>query len=515
MNSHRRPRGFGLHQLKRAFAVLIATLAGLAVLVSCASGGAVSETSPSADSPIVIGQTSMTDSLDVFKRSWDLTSHGVSESIFMLDEQGNPTSRYVENVTQTGPLEWTMTVKPGPKFSDGTDVDATALAESLNEIQQKNTLANASAGVITFTADGNTITARTERETKVLQAILGEWTNVAFKRDSAGGFIYSGPYQVVSLAAGDSLQLEPNPHYPDADKRSDVTIRLFQDVDAMKLALQSKSIDMAFTITPTVADQLEGADGIEVKSIDAGYQYFARPNLTAGPLTDPLVREAIDLGLDRSDYVTALKGGSVETGAFAHYYSFAGTETLTVDKQRAAELLDQAGWVKGADGVRAKDGQQLSLRLITYPSRPDLSIIMQVVVSQLSELGINATTRVVDSIREGMMSGDYDIAMYAQHTAPTGDPGFFLNQFFRTGAANNLNGYSSPTTDQLLDQLGELAPGIEQDQLAVQIQHQLHVDQAIFFMVDPQWHVGVSDRLANYQPYGGDYYIVNATLGLA
>ncbi|NLA29126.1 MAG: ABC transporter substrate-binding protein, partial [Propionibacterium sp.] len=174
-----------------------------------------------------------------------------------------------------------------------------------------------------------------------------------------------------------------------------------------------------------------------------------------------------------------------------------------------------AGWVMGPDGVRVKDGQPLSVRIITYPSRPDLGIIMQIMVSQLNELGISATTSVVDSIVDGMKTGNYDIAMYAQHTAPTGDPGFFLNQFFRTGGANNINGYSSATTDELLDQLGELAPGAERDQLAVQIQHQIHVDQAVFILVDPQWHIGVSDRLAGYQPYGGDYYIVNPQLGLS
>ncbi len=514
MKSHSRPRYSGRHHLKRALTALIAALTGLAILAGCGGSGGTTDAS-STDAPIVIGQTSMTDSLDVFKKSWDLTSHGVAESVFMVDEQGERNSRYVEEITQISPLEWTMKVKPGAKFSDGTDVDAEALATGLNEIQQKNALSNASAGVITFTADGDTITAVTERETTVLDAILGEWTNVVFKTGPDGNYIYSGPYQVVSLTAGDSLQLEPNPYYPDADKRSNVTIRLFQDVDAMKLALQSKSIDMAFTITPTVAEQLAGTDGIEVKSIDAGYQYFARPNLVEGPLADPAVRQAIDLALDRNDYVTALKGGRVGTGTFAQYFSFAGNEELVVDKQQAAELLDEAGWVMGPDGVRVKDGQPLSVRIITYPSRPDLGIIMQIMVSQLNELGISATTSVVDSIVDGMKTGNYDIAMYAQHTAPTGDPGFFLNQFFRTGGANNINGYSSATTDELLDQLGELAPGAERDQLAVQIQHQIHVDQAVFILVDPQWHIGVSDRLAGYQPYGGDYYIVNPQLGLS
>lgn len=272
---------------------------------------------------------------------------------------------------------------------------------------------------------------------------------------------------------------------------------------------------MAFTVTPTVAEQLSGVDGLSVKTIDAGYQYFVRPNLQRGPLADATVRKALDLGLDRTAFVQALKGGSVANGLFAHYYSFAGQEKVVTDTAAAKALLDEAGWLAGPDGVRVKDGQKLSLSLITYASRPDLGIIMHIMVSQLGELGIAATTSVVDDIRTAMTGGAYDLAMYAQHTAPTGEPSFFLNQFFRTGGANNLNGYSSATTDGLLDELGDLAPGAQRDAKAIEIQQQIHRDNAALLLVDPQWHIAVSKRLADYQPYCGDYYVVNPQLGLS
>ena len=270
---------------------------------------------------------------------------------------------------------------------------------------------------------------------------------------------------------------------------------------------------MAFTITPSVADQLRSASGVQVKTIEAGYQYFGRPNLTEGVLTDATVRKALDLGLDRNDYVEALEGGRLATGAFSHIYSFAGTEDLTVDGAQAAALLDQAGWTAGSDGMRSKDGQPLTVRLVTYASRPDLSTMMQIMVSQLKELGVATTTSVVDSV-SNIEPGDYDMVLWAQHTAPTGEPSYFLNQFFRTGASNNVTGYSSGTTDALLDELGQLAPGGERDAKAVQIQHQLREDEAVLFAVDPQWHIAVTDRLAGYQPYCGDYYVVNPELGL-
>lgn len=151
---------------------------------------------------------------------------------------------------------------------------------------------------------------------------------------------------------------------------------------------------------------------------------------------------------------------------------------------------------------------------MTYASRPDLSVIMQIMVSQLKQLGITSTTSVADDIVATMNKGGYDLAVYAQHTAPTGDPSFFLNQFFRSGGANNLTGYSSKSTDALLDQLDAMTPGAARDAKAVQIQHQLHEDEALFYLVDPQWYVALSQRVSAYQPYGGDYYIVDADFGL-
>ncbi|MDO5287948.1 MAG: ABC transporter substrate-binding protein [Actinomycetia bacterium] len=496
---------------RRSLAALVPVVAAAVALAGCGSAPTGSGSAPDS-SPYTIGQTSIATSLDPYKSSWALAADGVAETVFMQDAQGNEVSRFVEDPTQTGDLDWTMKVKDAVKFSDGSVVDAAALATSLNDIQAQNTLSNASAGKITFTADGTTLKARTERPTTVLASVLGEWTNVVFKK-SGDAYVYTGPYTVKSFVAKESLSLTPNPHYPDASRRRDVTVKVFSDVDAMKLAVQSKSIDMAFTITPTVAEQLRSSSGVKVKTIDAGYQYFGRPNLTTGPLTDPAVRQAIDAGVDRGAYLQALGGGQVATGLFAHIYPFAGKESLTVDKARAAQLLDQAGYVAGADGMRAKDGQPLTVRLVTYVSRPDLSTIMQIMVSQLKELGIAATTSTVQSV-SGIKPDAYDLVLWAQHTAPTGEPGYFLNQFFRTGASNNITGYSSAQTDALLDQLGALAPGADRSAKAVEIQRQLRADQAVLMLVDPQWHIAVTDRLAGYQPYCGDYYVVNPKLGL-
>ena len=51
--------------------------------------------------------------------------------------------------------------------------------------------------------------------------------------------------------------------------------------------------------------------------------------------------------------------------------------------------------------------------------------------------------------------------MYAQHTAPTGNPAYFLNQFFRTDGSKNMMSYSSKEVDELLDKMGTIPYGDE------------------------------------------------------
>lgn len=480
-----------------------------AVFAGLARNCAMAETTT-----IYVGQTNIVSSLDPTNTSvpWSLTSHGVSEKLYTLDAGGNLVSRFIKTLEQTGDNKWKATLEPGILFSDGTPVNAASVSECMNRIMEENAFSNATAGKIVFTPDGEfSFTIETERPTKLIKSVLCEWTYIVFKDLGNGGFTFTGPYMVEKFDPGVELSLIPNPHYPDADGRPDVVIKVFKDAGTMQLAFESGEIDMAFTVTPDVALMLKDKGSI-VKDIDAGYQYFAIVNLPREPLNDRSVREAINLALDRRDMVKALRGGRVANGIFAQYYPFAGTCALKYDLKKAQEILEGDGWIEGSNGIRRKNGKPLRLRLVTYPSRPDLSIIMQIAVSQMRDLGIETTSEIVDNIDSAAQNGEYDIIFYAQHTAPTGEPSYFLNQFLREKGGKNFNKYSSAELEDILSRMGEMEQGPERDELAVRAQDVVFSDLPLLYLVDPQWHVAVSERLKDYQPYCGDYYIINDQL---
>lgn len=226
------------------------------------------------------------------------------------------------------------------------------------------------------------------------------------------------------------------------------------------------------------------------------------------------MREALDLALNREDYLKALKGGRLPSGLFADIYSFNADVPLEHDTEKAEALLDEMGWKKNDQGQREKDGQALELNIATLSFRQDLVTIGQILSSQLNPLGIKVNVQALDSAENVRTGSDYDLLLYSQHTAPTGEPSYFLNQFFRTNGSDNRFDYSNPEVDRELDQLGQEADSEKRDELAKSIQEKIINDRPIIRLVDPEWHAGIGADLGDYQLYCGDYYIVNPSLGV-
>ena len=494
------------------------TKAAEAATTAAATAEATEAATQAADqkdtTPIVLGCSYIANNTNPVDSAWDLTAHGISEGIYMQNAEGELVSRFVTDMTRDDDLTWTAALTNAVKFSDGSDCDAQALADCMNYLQENNSMTNGTAGKVTFTAESaDKLKIVTERPTPVMKSLLAEWCNVVFKQ-AGDDFIYTGPYMVKKLDSGVSLELTPNPYYDDkADQRSDVTLKVFSDTATMQQAFEGGEIDLMFGLTPEAAEILTG-EGFTVKDYDAGYQYFAFTNLKDGPMADAAVRAAINQIIDRTEMTTALKGGRPANGIFAQYYSFAGDSAPATDVEAAAKALEGLGYAKNADGIYEKDGKALSIHMITYSSRADLPLLMQLTASQLAKAGVDSTTEVVDDIGAALEAGEYDLAFYAQHTAPSGEPSAFLNMALAEGGSRNYAGYKNDKVDELLKKMGETEPGAERDQISKDIQAIVAEDLPIIYLVDPQWHVALSDRVSDYVPYCGDYYCVNADLGL-
>jgi len=275
---------------------------------------------------------------------------------------------------------------------------------------------------------------------------------------------------------------------------------------------------MAFNLPVQSLPKLR-EEGFIVKSFSVGYQYMMWYNTKSPQLSDVRVRRAIDMALDRHKLTQAVRGGTPTRSLFPHNTPHGLKEQAPhADLHGAERLLDQAGWVKTIEGIREKHGVALSVRLVAYPQRPDLVTMQPVIAEDLKTLGMQVTQTVTsastwDELDGIIESKDFEMLLWAQHTLPAGDAQFFMNMFFRSGNKDNHAQLESPQIDALIDALSHAEAG---DRVpATAAAHEAILEQVpVSFLMTPSWHVGLGNRLMNYEPWGSDYYMIRADFGL-
>jgi peptide/nickel transport system substrate-binding protein len=200
--------------------------------------------------------------------------------------------------------------------------------------------------------------------------LFAEWPLIVYHLAAEGTASFSGPYEVASFTPDQTLDLKPNPYFLGAEQRSEVIVRKFDDAQAMALAFEAGSLDLAFGLPTEEVSRLKAHADLIVKGFTVGYQYMAWFNLHHTVLADPRVRLALDLAFDRQELAAAVNNGEPATGAYAPYFPFAERSPRPHDASKAAALLDQAGWTVGSDGTRSKDGAPLHLVVAAYPPAP-------------------------------------------------------------------------------------------------------------------------------------------------
>ena len=337
---------------------------------------------------------------------------------------------------------------------------------------------------------------------------------MAIYRETGDGFVFTGPFAVATFEPGAAIELVPNPHYDDrAEHRPEIGLRRFTDGQSLALALEAGELDLAFNLPVEALPRLRADPEIEVSSFPVAYQYMMWMNTRSGALGEPAVRRAIDLAVDRAVLADVVRGGEVATGAFATFFPFAAEAPRQHDAEAARGLLEAAGW-RDQDGhaVREKDGVELRLRLHAYPQRPDLLTFQPVLQAQLKAVGIAVETFVTEAVSELARARDFDLLLWAQHTAPAGDPAFFLEMFLRSEAANNHSGFANEASDAVLDRLAATAAPEGRAALAREAQKILFAETPVTFLLTPSWHYGARGALRSYEIWGSDYYVIRDDL---
>jgi peptide/nickel transport system substrate-binding protein len=210
-----------------------------------------------------------------------------------------------------------------------------------------------------------------------------------------------GPFRYVAWRRGDRVQLEANPYYwRGLPKLKGIEYRITPNRDTLLSELQTGDIDLWPIAAGAYYPRLMRMPNVTVlrqASYGFGHLDF---NLTRPVLRDPAVRRALRLAVDRRELrdVVSHGIGILQDGPISPASPFFDSKIgfIPFDLAKANALLDGAGWRRGPDGVRSKDGLRLTLQLVSNSGSPDTDTRIELIRTWWKKIGVEFVRKNVD-----------------------------------------------------------------------------------------------------------------------
>jgi peptide/nickel transport system substrate-binding protein len=240
-----------------------------------------------------------------------------------------------------------------------------------------------------------------------------------------------GPFRYVDWVRGDHITLEANPYYwRGQPKIKKIVYKIIPDRNTLLTQLQTGEIDMWSYVPPAYVGR-----AIALSNVDhfrgPSYLYMHLDfNTTHPALADRTVREALRLATDRKlliDKVNHGVGILQETPESSVSPWYTPIPVVPYDPAKANQLLDQAGWKRGADGIRAKNGVRLNFDWATQAGSPDADGRIEQIRSMWKPIGVAITVKHYDTalffqVTGGIMyGGKWDVTAFYWQMTPDGD----------------------------------------------------------------------------------------------
>ena len=322
----------------------------------------------------------------------------------------------------------------------------------------------------------------------------------------------TGPYKLDSFTPGTELVLARNDEFfkgkPPLDR---VRFQLAAEVGSRVAALQAGSADVVNDVPPENAQSIENGRGTKLLRKPGLRTFWMEFNLNLPMFQDKQVRQALNYAVDKESIVKNLFLGYatvLDSPAASTIQGHVTCGSYAYDPARANQMLDAAGWVKGPDGTRAKNGTPLKFNINTaegeYPK--DIQYV-EAVQANLKAVGcdvdiwkVEAASRwsylrlPIDQAQGQMISFGFNPS--------NGDLGYHLNSMFHTNSDRNkapdvwnLMWYSNPQVDSLIDQAQTTTDSSQRLDLLGQAQKLIWDDAPCIWLHAPDLLTGVRDNV--------------------
>ena len=269
----------------------------------------------------------------------------------------------------------------------------------------------------------------------------------------------TGPFRLVDISA-DRAVLDANPSYHFGEpKLGRFELRFYPDEPSLLKALEDDEVRSAFFRSPLSSDDLWSIGGmsdrqvLRLSSTISTLLYF---NNSASLLQDRRVRQALAYATDRDRVIaTAVEGQAIRADSPLPAGTWAYSAVLdryAYDPGHAAKPLDEAGWTMQSTGVRAREGEEMRLTIVTNED-PQRLAVAQAIAASWSSLGVATAVMTYPPtvlLRDLLTPRLFVVALYGFDGGPDPDPYPAYHTSQATPGGDNLSGFSSPDSDILL-----------------------------------------------------------------
>ena len=359
-------------------------------------------------------------------------------------------------------MVWTVTIRDDVKFTDGESLTASDVAFTYNTVKATSSVNDFTMLKEAVAIDDTTVEFHMEKPYSIwpyTMAIVGIVPEHAYGPDYGLNPIGSGRYIMKQWDKGQQIIFEANPDYYGEEVQMKKVTVVFMDEDAAFAATKAGQVDLAYTAASYSEQTIVGYELLAFASVDnRGFNLPATEatvnadgTVVGNDFTSDLqVRRAINIGINREQMIENVMYG-YGTAAYSvcdgmPWYNEAAE--VEYDLEAALKILDEAGWIAGADGIREKDGVRAAFTLM-YPASDSVRQMMAAdTANQLKNLGIEVQIEGVGwdvaygrALSEPLMWG------WGAHT-----PMELYNMYHTVGDSAEYSPYANPVVDKYMDE---------------------------------------------------------------
>ncbi len=325
--------------------------------------------------------------------------------------------------------------------------------------------------------------------------------------------IGTGPFKFAEWKAGEYIRVVRNDDYwrgPDYPRIDEVVWAFIPNSNTRLNAMKAGQYHYG-QVDPVQVSEVSELEGYDVHLISSnGFMHFdvsLNTGRSRALFGDADVRRAMAHAIDRRAIAEQLMQGTVTIATTPlnptspyHNASVVGRE---YDPERARQILDEAGWVVGPDGVRMKEGLRCSFEIMNRAGSADRIAIAQVIQAQLKDVGIEVAFETLESAAwtQTWRSSDWEglVSAWFLPADPT------LTGLYACDGSNNFTGFCDPEVDEALRRSDQSLDFAERKQALDEAQALLAESDRfvpIYYNVLPEV---VSTQVGNYRGSGTNF----------